>query len=110
MSTQTADGTVTDVVVDAEAQAAAAAALVTAGAEGKSAEDDTGNDETSTGDDAGADEVVVTIGEEAPPQEEAELEQAPTWVKELRKTNREQARRIRELEKTQQQTAKATET
>lgn len=111
MSTETAEGTTTDVVVDAEAQAAAAAALATANAEGKSGADATG-DETSTGDEAGADEVVVTIGEEAPPQEEAELEQAPAWVKELRKTNREQARRIRELEKTQTQaaeTAKAVE-
>jgi hypothetical protein len=110
MSTETAEGTTTDVVVDAEAQAAAAAALATANAEGKSGADATGDDETPTGDDAGADEVVVTIGEEAPPQEEAELEQAPAWVKELRKTNREQARRIRELEKTQSAAAQTTET
>jgi hypothetical protein len=110
MSTETAEGTTTDVVVDAEAQAAAAPALATAnGAEGKSGDEDTDKDETSTGDEAGADEVVVTIGEEAPPQEE-ETEQAPVWVKELRKTNREQAKRIRELEKTQQQAAQTTET
>jgi hypothetical protein len=111
MSTETAEGTTTDVVVDVEAQAAAAAALATAnGAEGKSGDDATGKDETSTGDEAGADEVVVTIGDEAPPQEEAELEQAPAWVKELRKTNREQARRIRELEKTSSTKTQATET
>jgi hypothetical protein len=42
------------------------------------------------------DEVVVSIGEEAPPTEEEV--RAPEWVRELRKTNREKERRIRELE------------
>ena len=42
------------------------------------------------------DEVVVSIGEEPPPQEEQA--QAPEWVRELRKKNREDQRRIRELE------------
>ena len=41
-------------------------------------------------------EVVVSIGEEAPPP--AEEVRAPEWVRELRKTNREKDRRIRELE------------
>ena len=41
-------------------------------------------------------EVVVSIGEEAPPTEEEV--RAPEWVRELRKTNREKERRIRELE------------
>lgn len=50
-----------------------------------------GNKEIS----AESDDVVVTIGEEAPPTEET---QAPEWVRELRKTNREDKRRIRELE------------
>jgi hypothetical protein len=111
MSTETAEET-TEVVVDAEAQAAAAAALATAnGTEDKSGDDKAGESETPAGDEAGADEVVVTIGEEAPPQEEAELEQAPAWVKELRRTNREQARRIKELERTQSAaTTQATET
>lgn len=45
---------------------------------------------------AESDDIVVTIGEEAPPTEE-EI-QAPEWVRELRKTNREDKRRIRELE------------
>lgn len=49
--------------------------------------------ETSTTDD----EVVVSIGEEPPPQEDEE-KQAPEWVRELRKKNREDQRRIRELE------------
>jgi hypothetical protein len=43
-----------------------------------------------------ADEVVVSIGEESPPQEEKAP--APEWVRELRKSNREKERRIRELE------------
>lgn len=42
--------------------------------------------------------VVVTIGEESPPTEEDEQASAPTWVKELRETNRQKSRRIRELE------------
>lgn len=97
MSEKTAEGT-TEVVVDEAAQAAAAAALATASAEGKSSADDT-KGETLEGGDAGADEVVVTIGDEAPPQEDEEIAKAPEWVRELRKTNRELARRNRELEK-----------
>ena len=42
------------------------------------------------------DEVVVSIGEEAPPPEETA--RAPEWVRELRKADREKARRIKELE------------
>jgi len=42
------------------------------------------------------DEVIVSIGEEAPPPEEPT--HAPEWVRELRKTSREDKRRIRELE------------
>lgn len=41
-------------------------------------------------------EDVVTIGEPPPPAEPEEP--APAWVKELRKTNRDQARKIRDLE------------
>ena len=43
-----------------------------------------------------ADEVVVSIGEESPPQDETA--HAPEWVRELRRKNREDQRRIRELE------------
>jgi hypothetical protein len=43
-----------------------------------------------------AEEVVVSIGEEAPPPEEHTP--APEWVKELRKTNRELQRQNRELQ------------
>lgn len=43
------------------------------------------------------DDVIVSIGEDAPPQED-EQANAPEWVRELRKANREDKRRIRELE------------
>lgn len=42
------------------------------------------------------DEVIVSIGEETPPPDEKES--APEWVRELRKKNREDQRKIRELE------------
>jgi hypothetical protein len=50
-------------------------------------------DEVETED---TEEVVVSIGEEAPPPEEQT--QAPEWVRELRKTNRELQRQNRELQ------------
>jgi len=55
-------------------------------------------DQDSSNDEAedDADEVIVSIGEEAPPPEEQA--HAPGWVKELRKANREKEKRIRELE------------
>jgi len=43
-----------------------------------------------------SDEVVVSIGEEAPPPEESTP--APEWVRELRKSHREAQRKIREYE------------
>ena len=47
-------------------------------------------------DESESDEVVVSIGEEAPPPEESAP--APEWVRELRKTNRELQRQNRELQ------------
>ena len=47
-------------------------------------------------------EVVVSIGEEAPLPDDEQSAPAPEWVRELRKTNREQAKRIRELEEVKQ--------
>ena len=47
-------------------------------------------------DDSDENDVIVSIGEESPPQEEQT--HAPAWVKELRKTSREKDKRIRELE------------
>jgi hypothetical protein len=57
-------------------------------------QDDEANTDEDTGD--GDDEVVVSIGEDAPPPEETT--RAPEWVRELRKADREKARRIKELE------------
>lgn len=68
------------------------------------ATEDHSTDETSGAAGANGDEtrqsdeeVVVTIGEESPPSNEEE-NRAPDWVRELRKADREKARRIRELE------------
>jgi hypothetical protein len=55
------------------------------------------NDDTEEDNDKESeDEVVISIGEEAPPQEEESKKTAP-WVKELRKKNREQQKELREL-------------
>ena len=43
------------------------------------------------------DEVVITLGDE-PASEDEDPSKAPTWVRDLRKANREKDRRIRELE------------
>jgi hypothetical protein len=64
-------------------------------------EDDSITDQDGDADDgenteSDEDEVVVSIGEEAPPPEETT--RAPEWVRELRKADREKARRIKELE------------
>jgi hypothetical protein len=73
---------------DAESQAvegdAAQGAEGEAGSEGGSAE-------------GGEGELLVTIGDESPPAEEAE-HSAPQWVKDLRKQNRELVRKTRDLE------------
>ena len=55
-----------------------------------------GDDQSTEDDEREPDEVVVSIGEEAPPHEEHT--QAPEWVRELRKTNRELQRQNRELQ------------
>ncbi len=57
-------------------------------------EDNGDGDNTETDDD----EVTITIDGQAPEDEEPDTETAPNWVKEVRKENREKARRIRELE------------
>ena len=56
---------------------------------------DEGSD-AEAGEEAGAeDEVVVTIGDEKPPEQDQDS-RAPDWVRELRKTNRELVRKLRE--------------
>jgi len=57
---------------------------------------DQGEDQSTEDGEGDSDEVIVSIGEEAPPPEEQT--HAPEWVRELRKTSREDKRRIRELE------------
>lgn len=59
-----------------------------------------GADGQGDGDDGAG--VVITIGEDPPPQDDPQ--RAPEWVRDLRKSNREKDRRIRELE---QQVAQA---
>lgn len=54
-------------------------------------------EDNSSSEEESSDEVVVKIDGEAPPQEEEE-KRAPEWVRNVRKTNREQQKRIRELE------------
>lgn len=54
-------------------------------------EDESAEDESEA---EAEEDVIVTIGDEAPAPKE---EPAPSWVKELRKTNREQARENKEL-------------
>lgn len=66
--------------------------------------------EQQSGTDEVVDEVVVTIGDEAPPQEEKELAEAPTWVKELRKSQRELTRKNKELERQLMDKAQVAET
>jgi hypothetical protein len=51
--------------------------------------------ETEAQDESG-DEVIVSIGEETPPQEQEQ--RAPEWVRELRKSHRELQRQNRELQ------------
>jgi len=64
---------------------------------------DQGEDQSTEDDEGEPDEVVVSIGEEAPPPEEQT--HAPEWVRELRKTNRELQRQNRELQGKLQSTA-----
>lgn len=51
-----------------------------------------------TGEPEGADEVVVTLGDEPETPPDEDLNKAPEWVRDLRKKSREKDRRIRELE------------
>jgi hypothetical protein len=59
-------------------------------------ETNSGDESNDVDDESGEDEVIVSIGEESPPQEEQS--HAPEWVRELRKTNRELQRQNRELQ------------
>ncbi len=68
-------------------------------------------DDAAEGDGASAEaedsgEVIVTIGDQQPQQEEPEAA-APAWVKELRQKNRELVRKLRQYESGQQQATQA---
>jgi len=56
-------------------------------------------------DPATADEVTVSIGDEAPPPDETE--RAPEWVRDLRRQHRELQKKVREYEAREQQAAPA---
>ena len=64
---------------------------------------DQSDDQDTESNEGDSDEVIVSIGEEAPPPEEQT--HAPEWVRELRKTNRELQRQNRELQGKLQSTA-----
>lgn len=75
--------------------------------EGAGESDGQGGEAQATGEGSGGDgstnaedeEVIITLGDEAPPNEDDEqFRAAPPWLKELRKSDREKAKRIRELE------------
>ena len=66
--------------------------------------DDAGTEPQDGEGQADDDAVVVTIGDEQPPEEEQHA-QAPAWVKELRKSQRELQRENRELKARLQQGA-----
>ena len=55
-------------------------------------------------------EIVVSIGNEEPPPEPDASQEAPAWVKDLRKQNREYQKRIRQLERNTQAPAPQGET
>ena len=63
------------------------------------AEDETPEGENEAAPDDTDEELIVTIGEETPPQEETDEKRAPEWVRNLRTKAREQERELRELRK-----------
>lgn len=62
-------------------------------------EDETTEGENQAAPDDSEEELIVTIGEETPPQEEIDEKRAPEWVRNLRTKAREQERELRELRK-----------
>lgn len=65
--------------------------------QGEESEEEKPEEEAPEQEEEEDDSVVVTIGDEAPAAEEVEEKTTPKWVKDLRKTAKEQAREIREL-------------
>lgn len=83
MTVQAVDETATETLIDTDAQVAPPAENNASEAPAAEAQDDTSD-------------VIVTIGEDAPPQEDTQA--APAWVRDLRKRERENVKRIKELE------------
>jgi DNA repair exonuclease SbcCD ATPase subunit len=83
MTVQAVDETATETLIDTDAQVAPPAENNASEAPAAEATDDTSD-------------VIVTIGEDAPPQEDTQA--APAWVRDLRKRERENVKRIKELE------------
>ena len=91
--------------IDAATDAADAVDAATDDAEHESGAVEAAADgETAVDEDAG--EIVVSIGDEKPAEED-DPARAPAWVRDLRKANREKDRRIRELEQRINATAPA---
>jgi hypothetical protein len=72
-------------------------------------EDETTEGENQAAPDDLEEELIVTIGEETPPQEEIDENSAPDWVRKVRANDREKTRKLRqterELEETRQKLA-----
>lgn len=66
--------------------------------DGKTETGDNSSEGKTDNQDEDEDQVIVTIGEEPPPQEDEQHAQAPEWVRELRKNHKELQRKNRELE------------
>lgn len=66
---------------------------------GLETDDETNEGENDTAPDDADEELIVTIGEETPPQEEIDEKRAPEWVRNLRTKARDQERELRELRK-----------
>jgi len=86
-----------------DALAAAAEGDVDAGAQADEEADPSAGDTDSEGGATDDDETVITLGAEDEAQaaaaaEEAEVAQAPAWVRDVRKTNKELVRKMREQE------------
>ncbi|NBW08260.1 MAG: hypothetical protein EBR82_09555 [Caulobacteraceae bacterium] len=64
--------------------------------DGADAEDADAPDDGDAEDDEGDGQLVVSLGEE--PEQSDDEKRAPSWLRDLRKSNREKDRRIRELE------------
>ena len=62
-------------------------------------EDETTEGENQAAPDDLEEELIVTIGEETPPQEEIDENSAPDWVRKVRANDREKTRKLRQTER-----------